>query len=70
MAHAPYSDDRFTEYGALPPPLPTILPNMAHAPYSDDKIKFADFGELPPPSLRPYPPGVGSSSNYTLISIL
>ena len=30
-------------------PLPTILPNMAHAPYSDDKIKFADFGELPPP---------------------
>ena len=49
MAHAPYSDDRFTEYGALPPPIPTILPNMAHAPYSDDKIKFTDFGELPPP---------------------
>ena len=44
MAHAPYSDDRFTEYGALPP-LPTILPNMAHAPYSDDKIKFTGFGD-------------------------
>ena len=48
MAHAPYSDDRFTEHGALPPSR-HILPNMAHAPYSDDKIKFTDFGEFPPP---------------------
>ena len=32
-------------------PLPTILANMAHAPYSHDKIKFSEYGALPPITL-------------------